>query len=683
MGEKISFIDLFGTELELEDEYAREQLSNESAARAEDVAVLEARMDTFTTLPAGSTSGDAELMDIRVGANGVTYANAGDAVRGQAFRPPVAGKTKNIFDPTHLYEIGWNENDGVYYGIINNIHKAFNANSYPVTFEENTRYTFSYKIKTDANDSTSGNGLLVFFEYSDGTKSYSNPLIPNTTTDYVEVVLTSTANKTVSALHFTYGSSSGNIWYIKDAQLEKGITRTSFVPYLTAIDYVAKKTLDETAPDVKEYLVISENTVDFSDCSEGETYKGKMFPCEIEVGETLKVEISGDDVTTTYARVYNAAGTRLNSGSMFEGRNTRTVTLTNTYSDTIAWFEFVLANVGTQRLFTVSMWHEDNLPLRTDKLEEELETLLDGQMLVPSYFETQLATATATAKNNMETAGINGETFIFISDIHWENNSKNSPALIKRITGELPIDNVVFGGDAFNGGTQADMVALMNDARIKFTAACKRFFSVYGNHDGNKLDGGTAFTHSEFYTFMQKQSDYIMEYAEPCYYYFDNKTTKTRYIVLDTGTTTPPTASAQLTWLQNTLNNAPDGYNILVFAHVIYYPQSGGSWTDPTTWISSTFIQNVFTILDTENTEGRVKVHAVFGGHNHLDYNSQTTGGIPVVIIDCDTKQTGSSAGDASRTINEQCFDIVTVDYANKTVKCTRVGRGSDRTITY
>lgn len=87
MGEKISFIDLFGTELELEDEYAREQLADETAARTEDVAVLEARMDTFTALPAGSTAGDAELTDIRVGANGVTYANAGDAVRAQAFRP--------------------------------------------------------------------------------------------------------------------------------------------------------------------------------------------------------------------------------------------------------------------------------------------------------------------------------------------------------------------------------------------------------------------------------------------------------------------------------------------------------------------------------------------------------------------------------------------------------------------
>lgn len=45
--------------------------------------IQDARMDSFTTLAEGSTTGDAELIDGRTGADGVTYANIGGAIRGQ------------------------------------------------------------------------------------------------------------------------------------------------------------------------------------------------------------------------------------------------------------------------------------------------------------------------------------------------------------------------------------------------------------------------------------------------------------------------------------------------------------------------------------------------------------------------------------------------------------------------
>lgn len=57
-------------------------LDNETTSRKNADDVLSARMDAFTSLAEGSTTGDAELIDARIDCKGKTWTNAGDHIRG-------------------------------------------------------------------------------------------------------------------------------------------------------------------------------------------------------------------------------------------------------------------------------------------------------------------------------------------------------------------------------------------------------------------------------------------------------------------------------------------------------------------------------------------------------------------------------------------------------------------------
>lgn len=89
-----------------------------------DVNVLENRMNTFTSLPAGSTSGDAELNDIRVGADGTLYPNAGDAVREQIKQVTRYYVYINLDDSGNIQSVSFNGQ------VVTNLYEAMLAFTY-------------------------------------------------------------------------------------------------------------------------------------------------------------------------------------------------------------------------------------------------------------------------------------------------------------------------------------------------------------------------------------------------------------------------------------------------------------------------------------------------------------------------------------------------------------------------
>lgn len=302
---------------------------------------------------------------------------------------------------------------------------------------------------------------------------------------------------------------------------------------------------------------------------------------------------------------------------------------------------------------------------------------------LPSYYPDYLDSKCERIKALMETAGGNGDAFIFITDQHMDNNcaknAHNSFKMIKYIADKCRINKLFMGGDLINGGNET----LADEFR---QAIGGRMYVACGNHE--YLSYGDDKTLAYWYT---ATTDDEIGNPDRRYFYVDNPKGMVRYIVLNAyqeaatpgGSATAGYEQDQLDWLVDAMD-VETGWTIVIITHSLYAVPDMSS---PEMTITQTK-QAVLDLIDT-NASG----HDVFiiQGHTHVDGVKTSTGGIPILITTSDkwAKADGSDQYEpwlharTVGTITEQAFDVCILDKDNRKITAVRIGAfssGSDET---
>ena len=314
------------------------------------------------------------------------------------------------------------------------------------------------------------------------------------------------------------------------------------------------------------------------------------------------------------------------------------------------------------------------------------------------YANNYIAGKAETIRN---LAPVDGLQFVFLTDYHVPDNAGASPQLVQYLrqhTNSAPF--IVFGGDVLTATVVAGR-GPMEDA-VKWQEILDSFgkstvYQVQGNHDyvGYYYVDETRTLYAEKAGVCRQLVMGNLETAKISgvpgkgYYYFDIPTANTRVIVLNDYDTTrnepdfygyTGMSTDQITWVANEAL-ADDTKRLIFVSHTPYdaaitsesvtafakMQQLFAAIVNKTTWSFGSLSKN-FT-----NTGMEFVAH--FCGHAHEDRSNIDDNGVLTVMTTCD-KLTGTrTAG----TIEEQAFDVVTVDYSSDKLYLTRIGSGADR----
>lgn len=282
----------------------------------------------------------------------------------------------------------------------------------------------------------------------------------------------------------------------------------------------------------------------------------------------------------------------------------------------------------------------------------------------PDYWRSQIAQKINTYNTKNALVGKNGLSFIFISDTHWRDNAKHSPALINYICDNTNIDKIVHGGD--------HVVSSLEDIRgfVNKIEKPVDYIPCIGNHE---YDGNLAFTNNQIWSAGFKRSENIYLNNTGFNYCYDDNFQKIRFIVLDYHD------DNAVSYLNAKAAELSNEWKIIIICHM-YWTKETPESAITVTPIGAAIANAINTNFNTWNA----KVLLFLVGHLHMDNSTILACGVPIVSINCDAYTNGQSYewGGYQMTLGtttEQCFDIINIDLNNNKAYFTRIGAGSDR----
>lgn len=268
------------------------------------------------------------------------------------------------------------------------------------------------------------------------------------------------------------------------------------------------------------------------------------------------------------------------------------------------------------------------------------------------------------------------KSFYFITDLHWEKNSKKSPELVEVIRAGTGIDGIVFCGDYIGRGydKKADALSMMQSCISSF--GTDEYVAILGNHDNNKIDNPAAEEASGNETIKLLNNGKFDE----TYFSINDEENKIGCIYLNTNCFTKN--SLQYEWLEQKIQSYQSDWTVLIFMHE--YNEWARAGICIQKGAKGILIDKL--LLDNKDTI-KCSLAGIFSAHTHRDYFDFNSIGCPIISTTCDS--IGVYAGcdnlytREKDTITEQAFDVVQMDIKQRKVFLTRIGAGVDRTYYY